>query len=269
MTDYHRIHADACEAGELYYNDPTTGYRVFTAISLEKRESCCGCGCRHCPYGHTNVHASNRKDLIHDPWVLGDHPGEPCDILFWSGGKDSYLAYRALQRENKRPVALCTTYDGRSEFVAHQNISVHVIKEQAKLLGLPLLLIPLYPEFEYLDRIELGVRVLQRLAKVERFVFGDLHLEHIRDWREDQLSQPFSNIELYFPLWNVPYEDLMDDLFQSNVTCDISSIASEECASLISVGDRYDQDLIAKLPKSVDVFGENGEFHTVVRVPPT
>lgn len=33
-----------------YYIDAATGYSVFTEHFLEKRGSCCGNGCRHCPY---------------------------------------------------------------------------------------------------------------------------------------------------------------------------------------------------------------------------
>lgn len=32
---------------------------VFTAAYHLKRGSCCGSGCRHCPYGHANVPGTN------------------------------------------------------------------------------------------------------------------------------------------------------------------------------------------------------------------
>lgn len=43
-------HAAAEEAGELGYTDPVTGLMVLTATYLAARGSCCGSGCRHCPY---------------------------------------------------------------------------------------------------------------------------------------------------------------------------------------------------------------------------
>jgi hypothetical protein len=43
-------HAAALEAGEATYRDPITGYRVLTARTLADRGTCCGLGCRHCPY---------------------------------------------------------------------------------------------------------------------------------------------------------------------------------------------------------------------------
>lgn len=43
-------HDRAVAAGEPTYADPATGYAVFTVVALAARGSCCGSGCRHCPY---------------------------------------------------------------------------------------------------------------------------------------------------------------------------------------------------------------------------
>jgi hypothetical protein len=43
-------HADALAAGEAGYLDPATGLFVLTAAFLARRGTCCGRGCRHCPY---------------------------------------------------------------------------------------------------------------------------------------------------------------------------------------------------------------------------
>jgi len=51
-------HTAACAAGEATYEDPQTGYTVFTAVAHLERGDCCGMvdgarahRCRHCPYG--------------------------------------------------------------------------------------------------------------------------------------------------------------------------------------------------------------------------
>ena len=49
------LHNAAVEAGRSYYYDPATGYVVLTALALRRRGTCCGSGCRHCPYDHVNV----------------------------------------------------------------------------------------------------------------------------------------------------------------------------------------------------------------------
>ena len=48
------LHRLATLQGRYQYEDPASGYAVFTSTYLKKRP-CCGFGCRHCPYGHANV----------------------------------------------------------------------------------------------------------------------------------------------------------------------------------------------------------------------
>ncbi len=43
-------HAAALAAGDAFYSDPDTGLSVLTAGFLARRGTCCGRGCRHCPY---------------------------------------------------------------------------------------------------------------------------------------------------------------------------------------------------------------------------
>jgi len=43
-------HAAALAAGDAGYLDPDTGLFVLTAGYLAARGTCCGRGCRHCPY---------------------------------------------------------------------------------------------------------------------------------------------------------------------------------------------------------------------------
>jgi hypothetical protein len=43
-------HDAAVRAGEPGYLDPDSSMFVFTARYLADRGTCCGSGCRHCPY---------------------------------------------------------------------------------------------------------------------------------------------------------------------------------------------------------------------------
>lgn len=43
-------HEAALRAGQAGYQDPATGLFVLTAGFLADRGTCCGRGCRHCPY---------------------------------------------------------------------------------------------------------------------------------------------------------------------------------------------------------------------------
>ena len=57
------LHRAACERGEPTYPDPATGCAVYTAAALAARGTCCGSGCRHCPYEHMNVPRERRHAL--------------------------------------------------------------------------------------------------------------------------------------------------------------------------------------------------------------
>ncbi|MCH9687917.1 MAG: hypothetical protein K0V04_41185 [Deltaproteobacteria bacterium] len=257
------LHGRACEAGADTYVDPRTGYRVLTAVMLERRGECCGCGCRHCPYGHRNVRGP--RSTVRDPWLVGD-PGGPCDVLFWSGGKDSYLALRALVREGLRPVVLLTTFDDATEVIAHQGLTRGTIAAQARALGHAQLSVPLRPGHDYVERIELGLATVARRQPIVRLVFGDLHLEEIRTWREGALAPVAERrgATLAFPLWHRPYAELSRELASAPVRCRVSAVDPGRVGDAIAVGELYDADLVARLPPGVDAFGENGEFHTRV-----
>ena len=47
---WREAHDAAVAAGEAGYLDPDTGLFVLTATYLADRGTCCGNGCRHCPY---------------------------------------------------------------------------------------------------------------------------------------------------------------------------------------------------------------------------
>jgi len=40
-----------------------------------------------------------------------------------------------------------------------------------------------------MERVMLGIAALMRRRPVVRLAFGDLHLEHIREWRESVIGQ--------------------------------------------------------------------------------
>jgi len=54
------LHQAALQRGESTYEDPVTGFTVFTELSHLKRGTCCGNKCRHCPYGYENVKPQNK-----------------------------------------------------------------------------------------------------------------------------------------------------------------------------------------------------------------
>lgn len=253
-------HDEAAAQGLATYTDPDTGYSVFTSVGLKARGKCCGCGCRHCPFQHAAVNLEVSEEQIRNPAWLTESIENVTTVLFWSGGKDSYLALRTLmgQDPSLRP-ALLTTFDAQTQVVAHQEIPVSEIVEQAKGLGVPLLGVPLMPGVDYVARLERGLALVPTLRQL---AFGDLHLRHIRKWREEALAEYTRSrgIKLLFPVWKAPYEKLLADIEASGIRCTLS--ATTHPALKGRVGEVFNAEFVASLPPDIDGFGENGEFHT-------
>lgn len=271
MESFSKRHEEACSHGELQYEDPETGYFVFTEVAHKKRGKCCGSGCRHCPFNHENV--KDKASQIQQPAFLYRSPTScteeeaPIKILFFSGGKDSFLALRALTR-NSEPatVILLTTFDATSRVIAHQDIHIQDIQRQAEHLQISLLGIPLQRAGgeKYIDRLRRGLRVIEDAYKrpITTLVFGDLHLGNIRGWRETELGT--LGYQMEFPLWQVAYNELMKDLEASRVPCIVSASSTDE----VETGTVFTREFYSSLQQggTIDSFGENGEFHSLAMV---
>ncbi len=217
-------HEEACQKGDSFYEDPISGLSVMTRVFLEARGKCCGSGCRHCPYAHESVSMKRRASCIQSPAYLYTRKklrirnDEKCEVLFWSGGKDSFLALRKRAKQfcSTENIVLLTTFDAVTRVVAHQEVPLSCIVQQAKHLDLDLMGVPLHPGMEYSKQIASGLAAIKGVPHA--LVFGDLHLMHIRQWRENNLSStrvPLHKklegdgeseelvLELAYPLWNV------------------------------------------------------------------
>ena len=63
-----RRHHQACQAGQAGYTDPRSGLFVMTSHYLRQQGSCCGSGCRHCPYGEGERQEAGRPPVPAWPW---------------------------------------------------------------------------------------------------------------------------------------------------------------------------------------------------------
>lgn len=256
---WREAHDNAEAAGEDMYEDPSTGYRVFTRGGLLRRGACCASGCRHCPYDRRGGETPQPR------WARSATPlRREVDVLSWSGGKDSYLAWLDLRAEAQRPAVLLTTHDADSGMIAHQELPIEVVEAQAEALCADLLTVPLHPSVSYDAAITLALDMVAARHQVRRLVFGDLHLEEIRGWRERTFGAWVAQhgAALHFPLWHAEPKVLLRRLEDSGATATLSATP----AGWGRVGQRFDADFIASLPPEVDPFGENGEFHTRVEI---
>jgi ATP-binding cassette subfamily B (MDR/TAP) protein 1 len=97
-------------------------------------------------------------------------------------------------------------------------------------------------------------------------VFGDLHVEHIRQWREQSFGPLAAryDLTLHFPLWHRSYEELLHEFVASGASAEITAAPFGNFGLTVRVGDRFGPAFVAGLSDAVDRFGANGEFHTCV-----
>jgi ATP-binding cassette subfamily B (MDR/TAP) protein 1 len=267
ISNFDELNLQACANGFDTYKDPISGYQVLTSEALLKKGKCCGNSCRHCPFGHVNVeNFVGKRQLIKQPvlinWVANTNK---LDILFWSGGKDSFLTLMQLLEE-KRNIVLLTSFGALTNRVSIQDVDIKDIAKQADFFKVPLCLVPLYPNTDYKERIEEAFRVIEEKTglEIKRLFFGDLHLQDIKKWRVDT----WSDYEVSTPLFNVSYEVLLNRLWKlvSEKNLAISLSTEIKLPNLtLPVGTPFDPDLVHKLELlGIDRMLENGEGHTLV-----
>lgn len=257
-------HEQALREGRTSYEDPQTGYTVFTELYHLSRGTCCGAGCRHCPFGHEAVKTRGQvRSWAPTLEPGGARAGEPVDVVFWSGGKDSWLAWQAARDAGHRSVWL-TTFDPERNELPIQGIDLETIRRQAARAGQTLALVPVGPGRRYEESLVAGLEMILRRHPVERLVFGDLWLADVRAARERNVGGWASSkgIDLWFPLWKVPAPQLLEALFEQGPAIRISASEVEG----VAIGARYDRELVNRLPPGVDPMGEGGEFHTTVEL---
>jgi uncharacterized protein (TIGR00290 family) len=182
-------------------------------------------------------------------------------IFCWSGGKDSALALYKISLEDRvEVVALMTTINSNYRRVSMHGVREDLLDLQAEAIGLPL--IKMYvsegSNSEYEQNME---RVLLDLKKqgITKVIFGDIFLEDLRTYRENNLSKVGLNAE--FPLWKQDTAALIREFIAlefKTITCCISDQFLDEN----KVGVEIDREFLESLPSAVDPCGENGEFHT-------
>lgn len=180
----------------------------------------------------------------------------------WSTGKDAALAlHHLLQDENFSIEKLVTTINVHYQRVTMHGLPVSLLQKQTEALGIPLQIIELPEQPSMIDYETIMHTALNKL-KTEHFThsaFGDIFLEDLKKYREDNLSK--IGISTVFPLWKKNTKALITEFldlgFKAVIVCASAKYFSEDF-----VGKTITKSLIENLPKDVDPCGENGEFHT-------
>ena len=149
---------------------------------------------------------------------------------------------------------------------------MHAVREnlleiQAAAAGLPLVKVPIPSPCSnevYEQAMSLAMARAQAEG-IQHVIFGDLFLEDIRAYREEKLGP--CGITPVFPLWGRDTRELAEDMIAGGLSAFLTCVDPRHLARGFA-GRRFDANLIADLPRSVDPCGENGEFHTFANAGP-
>lgn len=194
--------------------------------------------------------------------VREKHPDREKALLSWSSGKDSAWTLHVVRQTCEvEIVALVTTINERYQRVAMHAVRVALLEMQAEVAGVPLWKIPI-PDPCSNQQYEKAFRGVLEKAKeqgISRFVFGDLFLQDIREYREKLLRG--TGIDPLFPLWGIPTDQLARQMVEGGLRAYISCVDPSQLSPSFA-GRVFDQNFLNDLPAGVDPCGERGEFHS-------
>ncbi len=189
---------------------------------------------------------------------------KPKAIFNWSGGKDSTLAlYQVIKEQKFEITGLLTTLNKQYNRISMHGVRSALLEQQAKSLGFPLHKI-MPPEMSDMETYESVMRKATTDFKeqgISIFIFGDLFLEEIRAYRENQLLA--TDLMPEFPIWHYPTLKAAQDFISAGFKAVLTSVDASKLDARFA-GRYFDEDLLKDLPIGVDPCGENGEFHTFV-----
>ncbi len=185
-------------------------------------------------------------------------------VLCFSGGKDSALALHEIRRGGKYVVReLLTTVTIPYDRVTMHGVRRTLARRQAEAIGIPIAEVAIPPSSSNaVYEREMGLAFARMQSEgIRRVAFGDIFLEGLRAYREEQLAA--WNLECLFPIWKRDTAELarqfVADGFRAVVVC-----VNPAALDASFVGHPFDEAFLADLPAEVDPCGENGEFHTFV-----
>ncbi len=183
-------------------------------------------------------------------------------VFCWSGGKDSALAlHRVLNDASYEVVAFLTTCNEHFERVSMHGVRMALLDRQAQAIGLPLekVFVSRQSSNEEYQKKMSDCLLAYKARGVTGCVFGDIFLEDLRLWREQNLA--LVGLRGIFPVWKVASNELIQEFISAkfgSVVCYTNDAYLDESF----VGKTIDADFVASLPADVDPCGENGEFHS-------
>ncbi|NJW52628.1 adenine nucleotide alpha hydrolase [Salinimicrobium oceani] len=183
--------------------------------------------------------------------------------LNWSSGKDAAYALYLFQQQEIPVQKLVTTINSEFDRVSMHGLRKELLLKQVEQLQIPLQIITLPGDVPLARYNEIMEKETCQL-KAEGFthsIFGDVFLEDLRAYREQQLQKV--GITAVFPLWKKNTAYLMKEFLAAGFKA-ITVSVNAQLLDASFCGRIIDQKFLSDLPEGIDPAGENGEFHSFV-----
>lgn len=145
-------------------------------------------------------------------------------LMNWSGGKDSAMAlYNILNNKNYKVEGLLTSVNAANQRISMHGVSGEMLVKQAESIGLPLTKINLPKASDMTAYENIMEQTLSSFTEqgIETSVFGDIFLEDLRKYREQQLEK--IGWKAVFPLWKKDTRNLVYEFlelgFRTRICC--------------------------------------------------
>lgn len=182
-------------------------------------------------------------------------------FMNWSSGKDSAMALHKMIESGQKPELLITTINQETQRIGMHGLRRELLERQAAAIGIPLKIIELSSSLDHEAYNQLMTESCLGLKEegFSRAVFGDIFLEDLRNYREEQLRSV--GLEAIFPLWKEDTSQLIHYFIEKGFkSCIVAAHADHFTEEF--VGSEIEDTFLSRIPDAVDPCGENGEFHS-------
>ncbi|MDP2919961.1 MAG: ATP-binding protein, partial [Dehalococcoidia bacterium] len=158
---------------------------------------------------------------------------------------------------------LLTTITRDYDRISMHGVRTALLEQQAESIGLPLIKVFISAKSSNEEYAAAMTEVLTRLKAqgINRVAFGDIWLEDVRRYREDNMAKV--GMTGLFPLWGKGSAWVMETFiklgFRAITTCVDTHVLDGKFSGRI-----IDRRFLAELPPGTDPAGEKGEFHSFV-----
>ncbi len=185
-------------------------------------------------------------------------------VVSWSGGKNSvWTLYVLSQLAGVTVTGLFTMVNEQTGRILGHNLKVDLLFKQAYSVGLPVHILEIPSNANDAEYRAIVESYSEKLCSggVEQIAFGNIANIDEKHFKESLFAS--TGLEPVFPLWNMSTADIFCDMIGSGLQALISDVDSAFLPEEL-VGKILSSEAISNFENTIDICGENGEYHTFV-----